>query len=238
MLRLGMSFVGVGLAAALSACGGGGEGGGDFTDRSAADIVSGAKSVMGDLEAVKVTGSVTTGGQQIDLEVQANSEGDCTGSFGSEGGKAELLGVGGQLWFRPDEAFWRASAGASADQLMRLVGDKWVVVPAEDDSFGEFCDIDKLLDQLLSDQGNDKPTYTKGETSQVGGEDVIAIKSESKSEGASTGYVRVDDPHYLTKLEKTQGEDTGDITFSEFDKDFDVQAPADDEVVDLDKLGS
>lgn len=234
MARIAMAVTGLGAAALLTACGGGD----GFADESADEIVKTAKSDMGDLKAVKVTGSVTSDGQQIDIDLQASSEGDCTGTIGVAGGSTELLGVGGSTWMRPDEAFWRATAGDSADQILSLVGDKWVVVPAEDDSFNSFCDVNELLDQLLKDDDEDKSTYTKKGTEDVDGDETIKIDNEDPEDGTSTGYVLVDDPHYLVKIEKTDGEDTGEVTFSDFDKEFDVEAPGEDEVIDLDQLGA
>lgn len=139
---------------------------------------------------------------------------------------------------RPDEAFWRATAGSSADQVISLVGDKWVVIPAEDDSFNTFCDVQDLLDQMLKDDDEDKSTYSKKGTEDVDGDETIAIDNKDPEDGTSTGYVLVNEPHYLVKIEKTDGEDTGSVTFSDFDEEFEVEAPGDDEVVDLDQLGA
>lgn len=109
MARMAMAAVGLGAATLLTACGGGdGDG---FADKSADEIVKTAKADMADLKAVKVSGSVTSDGQQIDIDLQASSEGDCTGTIGIAGGSTELLGVDGSTWMRPDEAFWQATAG-------------------------------------------------------------------------------------------------------------------------------
>jgi hypothetical protein len=231
--------VGLGAAAVLSACGGDGgcAEGGDFAARPADEIVKGAKSDMSDLDAVRVAGSMSSDGQEIKLDIQASADGDCTGSIGAAGGSAELLGVSGKTWMKPDEAFWRASVGDSADQIISLVGDKWVVIPEDEDSLNTFCDVDDLLDELLKDEDSGS-TYSKQGTDEVDGDDVVKIDNEDKEEGTSTGYVLVDDPHYLVKIEKTEGEDTGSVTFSEFDEEFEVEAPADDDVIDLDKLSS
>ena len=234
MARIAMAVVGLGAATVLTACGGGD----GFADKPADEIVSTAKSAMGDLKTAKVSGSVTSDGQQIDLDLQASSEGDCTGTIGVAGGTTELLGVGGSTWMRPDEAFWRATAGDSADQVIAAVGDKWVVIPPEDDSFNTFCDVNDLLDQLLKEDDSDGSTYSKNGTEEVDGEETLKIDNEDPKDGTSTGYVLVDEPHYLVKIEKTEGADTGSVTFSQFDEEFDVEAPADDEVVDLDQLGA
>jgi hypothetical protein len=233
MARIGLALAGISAFAALAACGGS-----DFADESADTIVKASKDDMGDLKAVKVSGELTTNGQAISIDLQANADGDCTGSIGVADGKAELLGVAGDTWMRPDEAFWRSFAGDTADQVMSIVGDKWVVVPEGEDSIKQFCDVNDLLDQLLKDDDSDKSTYTKKGTDTVDGEDVVKVDNEDPSTGTSTGYVLVDDPHYLVKIEKTEGEDTGSVTFSEFDKEFEVTAPADDEVIDLDNLGA
>jgi hypothetical protein len=233
MLRIALAVAGVGLATALTACGGGD----DFADGSADDIVESAKSDMGDLKAVKVAGTVTTDGQEISLDIQANADGDCTGSIGVADGSVELLGVGGETWMKPDEAFWRTSSGGAADEMIGIVGDKWVVVPDDEDSLNDFCDVDDLLDQLLKDE-DDGSTYSKNGTDEVDGDDVVKIDNEDPDEGTSTGYVLVDAPHYLVKIDKTDGADTGSVTFSEFDEVFEVTAPSTDEVVDLDSLSS
>lgn len=235
MARIGLVLAGLGVAAALTACGGDDEG--DFADQPAEDIVNRSKTEMGELEAVKVSGSITSDGQDIAIDLQASSNGDCTGSIKISDGTAELLGVGGSTWMKPDEAFWRSFAGASADQVLAQVGDKWVVVPPDDDSFNEFCDIDDLLDELLKEEEEAEGTkYTVTGTDELDGDEVVLVDNEDPDEGTWTGYILVDEPHYLVKLEKTEGEDTGTVTFSEFDEQFDVEAPAEDDVVDLGSL--
>lgn len=229
MARIGLALAGIGTIAVLTACGGN-----DFADESADTIVKASKDAMGDVTAVKVSGDLTTNGQAISIDLQTDSDGDCTGSLGLGDGTAELIGVDGDTWMKPDEAFWRANAGDSADDVMAAVGDKWVVVPEGEDSISQFCDADDLLDQLLKDDGDDSK-YTKKGTDTVDGDDVVKVDN-TDSDGTSTGYVLVDDPHYLVKIEKTTGDDTGTVTFSAFDEKFDVTAPSDDEVVDLSSL--
>lgn len=227
----------LGLAGAITGCSGSDDNG--FSDESAEKIVASAKSDMGDLTAVKVSGTITTAGKATTLDLQVGTEGNCTGTIGVDDGSAELLGVDGTTWMKPDETFWRTSAGESADQIISLVGDKWVVLPSDDDSFDQFCDVTALLDNLLKDDTEeDKSTYTNTGTEKIDGQDVVAVDNEDPDTGTSTGYVLVDDPHYLVKIEKTDGDDTGSVTFSAFDEEFEVTAPSDDEVVDLTTLGS
>lgn len=233
--KVGMALVALGLGAAtLTGCGGGDS---DFEKESAEDIVSTAKTDMKDLKSVKVAGTITSDDQEITIDIQAGSEGNCTGSISVGGGTTELLGVDGQTWMRPDEAFWRSFGGANADQILTAVGDQWVVIGEDEDSFNQFCDVDELLDELLKDDADDKSTYEKVGTDELDGEDVIKIENTEEGEEASIGYVLVDEPHYLVKVERTEGEDQGSVTFSDFDEELEVEAPADDEVVDLNSLG-
>jgi hypothetical protein len=232
MARIALAVAGISTLAVLTSCGGS-----DFADESADTIVKSSKEDMGDLKAVKVSGDLTTDGQSISIDLQLNSDGDCTGSLGIDDGSAELLGVDGETWMRPDEAFWRSSAGDNADEVISVVGDKWVVVPDDEDSLKQFCDVDDLLDQLLKDEDDDS-TYTKKGTDTLDGDDVVKVDNEDPEDGTSTGYVLVDAPHYLVKIEKTEGADPGSVTFSAFDEEFDVSAPATDEVVDFSNLGA
>lgn len=231
MTRMGWVAAGFGMAALLSACGGS-----DFTDQSGQEIADASKKAMGELDSVKVSGKITTDGQEVTIDVQTNDDGDCTGSIGTGGGTAELLGVDGDVWFKPDEAFWRASAGDTADQILSVVGDKWVVVPSSGDGFDQFCDIDDLLDELIKSDKEDGEKYTAKDTEKVDGDEAVPVEHTSKDDGTSVGYVLVDDPHYLVKIEKTDGDDKGSVTFSEFDEKVDVEAPAEDDAIDLDNL--
>jgi hypothetical protein len=230
-------------AALLAGCGGNsgsgasGSSGGDsdFAKESGQQIVSSALADLKDVKSFKMAGTLTSDGEDITLDLQTDSEGDCTGSVGVKDGSAQILGVKGKTWMKPDEGFWRSYAGAAADQVISSVGDKWVALPDSDQSFNQFCDTDGLLNQLLDEQSKDAKYTTKG-TDEVDGDQTVKVDIAQGDEDPSTVYVRTDDPHYPVKIEKTVGADQGSITLSKFDEDFDVQAPAADDVVDLSSL--
>jgi hypothetical protein len=225
-----LSVVGVLLLAA--GCGSDDKSGGDFAKQSGDKIAADAKADMKDLDEVKITGEITSGGESVTLDVQASSAGDCTGSIGVGDGNAEILAKDGTNWFKPDEAFWRANAGDSADAIIAAVGDKWVL--DTDSSFAQFCDLDAFFDNLFKDEGGATKYKTTG-TDAIGGQDVVVVE-QSDDKGTSVGYVLVDGDHYLLKLERTEGDEPGRIEFGEFNEEFDVTAPADDDVVDLSTL--
>lgn len=204
-----------------------------FTGGTGPEIADAAKADMRALETVRLTGDLMSEGSEISLDLGVSTTGDCAGSFGLEGGTAEIVSSDGQTWFRPDEAFWRASSPGTADQIMSMVGDKWVALGEGDETFNEFCNLDSLLDELFAEDSKDEE-FTKGETSDVDGTEAIAIEQDADGEPV-IGYVAVDSPHYLLKLER-QGTDSGTVTFSEFDEDLDIETPSEDEVVDLASL--
>lgn len=237
MRRIGLAVAGLGAVAVLTACSGsdsGGDEGSDFAKEPAEDIAAAAKSAMADLNSLKVSGEITSDGQQISIDVQTDVDGNCTGSMGIDDGTVELLGVDGSTWMKPDEAFWTSFAGEGAQQVLSIVGDKWVVIPADGDSLSQFCNAGDLIDQLVKDDA-EETTYTTTGTDSLDGQDVVLVDSDDPENGVSTGYVLVDEPHFLVKVERTEG-DVGMVTFSEFDEPVEVEAPAADDQIDLDNL--
>ncbi len=228
------SLTATALLTAVLVTGCSGDDDGDFTERSAADIAEVAKDAMGDLDAVTITGVLSSEGQEIEIDMAIGSDLNCSGRFTTQGATAEILGVDGTVWFKPDEAFWELFAGPElAPQVIATAGDRWVTLPEDDTSFKPFCDIEEFIGELVDNEDAD---YTKGETTEVDGEDTIEIISERADKGSSSGYVLVDGDHYLVKIEKTEGEDPGTVTFSGFNEQPEVEAPAEDDQVLLDDL--
>jgi hypothetical protein len=226
----------IGVLAVLVVAGGCGgddeDGDEDFVKLPGTTIAEVAKADMKSLDQVKFTGSITTTDQQITLDVRADANGDCTGTVGLGGGTAEILAKDGTNWFRPDEEFWRGTAPQQADAIVEAVGDKWVL--DTNANFAQFCDLDAFFDNLFKTDDR-ASTYKTAGTDTVDGQDVVRVE-QSDEQGTATGYVLVSGKHYLVKLERTEGDQPGHLDFSEFDQDFEVTAPADDDVIDLDSL--
>ncbi|HEX5088296.1 MAG TPA: hypothetical protein VFV89_10850 [Nocardioides sp.] len=220
----------LGLAAG---CGGNDDGdGGGFAKESGDKIADTAKADMKGLDQVKFSGEITSASQKITVDVQADSNGDCTGTIGLGGGTAQVLAKDGTNWFKPDEEFWRANAPDQADAIIEAVGDKWVLDTSS--NFSQFCDLDTFFDNLFKNDAS-AGSYKNTGTDEIDGKQVVKVE-QSDDEGTATGYVLVDGEHYLVKLERTAGDQPGHLDFTDFDKDFDVTAPADDDVVDLNSL--
>lgn len=205
-----------------------------FVEQEGAEIRDAAATAMGDLESLRVSGEVAVDGEEVSIEISTSRGGDCSGTVGFGGADAEVLSVDGQTWFRPSEEFWRASAGPQADQIIEVVDGRWVVL-GEDEGFAELCDLDQLLEELLEDT-DEATTYETGEVTDVDGTEAVAVVSTDEDGESSTGYIAVEEPHHLLLIERTEGDEQGSVTFTDFDEPVEVEAPADDETVDLDSL--
>ena len=218
------------IAAALTGCGD--DDGGDssaFAEESATDIVEAAKTAMGELESVHLEGEITTDGSTITMDLSPSTSGNCEGSVSIDGGGLEVLQVDGDSWFKADAAFWQQQAPDQADQIIAAVGDKWVI--DAEGQFTSFCDLQSFLDEIIEDD-DDSDTFEKDGTDEVDGEEAVKITGDD-----STAYIATDEPHYILKLEGSGEEDEGAMTFSAFDEEIDVEAPAEDDTIDLAQLG-
>ena len=220
----------VSVLVVAAGCAGSDDGGdSDFAHQSGDKIADLAKADMKSLDEVRYAGEITSGSQDVTLDLKAKSSGDCTGSIGIGDGTAQVRSKDGTSWFKPDEAFWRANAGDSADAIIQAVGDKWVL--DTDANFSKFCDLDSLFDALFTEDSGAGAYKTTG-TGEVDGQKVVKVE-QTGDVGTATGYVLVSGKHYLVKLERNKGDQPGHLEFTDFNKDFDVAVPAKDEVIDL-----
>ena len=197
-------------------------------------ILDESEKAMKALASVTVGGELTTDGQQLTLDMAVTTEGACQGTIGVGGGQAEIRSDGEQSWMKPDAAFWESFGGESAAMVQELVGDRWVLVPGEASQFTELCDLDELLSEM---GGDDEAEGKVGETREVAGQEAVEVTTETDEGDPLTVWVATEDPHHVLEMEVDQGEEPGTITFSKFDEELEVQAPAEDAVVDLEQLG-
>ena len=229
--KLGVGLVAAMAAASLSACGS--SAGEDFADQSANKIMKQAEKDTKSLKSLTLVGTIKQDDGTLKIDLSADKSGNCAGTMGIGEGKADVLSIDGASYIRGDEAFWEASAGDSAQQVQALLGDKWAKLPPGNDDFSSLCDVDKLFD----DEGDTKETYTKGKTSTVGGKKAVEIVVHKKGEDALHGWVATEGKHYLLKVEQKGGKEPGVFELRDFNDPVDAEAPAEDEFVDLDKLG-
>lgn len=224
------------LAAAvvlLAGCGGGGN---DFADQPPKDIAKAAASDMKDLKSLRMQGDLTTSGQKIGVDMLITTSGDCQGTITVSGGSAQIVSSGGQAYMKPDKSFWESQAPGQAAQIEAVVGDKWVVIP-NGNGLDAACDLSKLLDGIDKPDAIASDAPSSATADSVDGQDAVKLSGKDDSGNPLTAWVASDDPHYILKMEVSQGDEPGTITFSDFNKSVTVDAPSSDEVIDLSKLG-
>src|SRR3954453_17128862 len=186
------------LLVLVAGCGGKDDGAeSDFAKQSGNKIADAARADMKELKQVKYSGEINANGSAIQLDVQASSVGDCTGTVGIGDGTPEGRAKDGTNWYRPDEAFWRTNGGDQAEAIIAAVGDKWVL--DTDANFAQFCDLDAFFDSLFKDDGGSGQYKTTG-TDEVDGQQVVKVE-RADEDGTATGYVLLSGKHYLVKLE-------------------------------------
>lgn len=204
-----------------------------FAELSIAEIEQAVQTDMADLVTVAMAGTLSRDGQTIELSVRATTDGSCHGTLTAGGVTAEILRApDGGNFMRGDRAFWRAATGL--DAVSARVGTKWGKLGSTDE-FAEFCDVDRLLQELRrdrsTDEGTDEGTASKGAVTTLDGEDVLEVHNEVDGR-TITALVLTQAPHYVVKV-TSQGPETGEFTFSRFNEDFDITTPAPQEYVDL-----
>ncbi len=220
-IKLAVCAVVVSCAAAVVGCGEADDGG--IADESAEDLVVLATEAMRDLKSVHVEGNLSTPkGRDVTLDLSMSTVGNCSGTVGLGGGSLEVLQVDGDGWYRADAAYWQAAQPDDAAEIIRTLGDSWVVADGSP-YMASFCELDSFLDGTF--EPFDRQRFEKGDTDRVGTEEVVEFKGNE----SSSVYVATDDPHYILKLAGKEGQ----TSFSDFDEDIEVEAPAEEDTVTL-----
>jgi hypothetical protein len=224
--------VAVAAAVAVSACGsssggststsssgGGGAASNGITSKSADQILTTAVAAAESAKSVHVAGSITSGGQSIGLNLSIVQGKGATGTISEGSASFKLIDVGGNFYMQPDQAFLLkfAKTKAAAD----LFKGKWLRGSSTDAnfaSFGELTSIKTLMGSLTQAHG----TLSKGGTSTLGGQPVIALNSTK----GGTMYVATTGQPYPLQVSKNSGSQNGKVTFSDYNKAFAITAPA------------
>jgi hypothetical protein len=195
-------------------------------DQEGAQLAAAAATAVAGATAVHY--HLVTGADRQTIDVRAAANGDCTGTVTVGEGSLRVLGVGQDQWFKADEAAWRTISAAGADDFIAAAGDRWV----RDEGFGfaDVCLYRNLVDNVFSTVGG--AWFVAGD-GQVDGREVTRLQNAGS--GLILASVLVEEPHYLVRIEREDQQRGGTdvITFGEYDAPVDVQAPPDDQVVDL-----
>ncbi|MGP4113022.1 hypothetical protein ACTWP5_19185 [Streptomyces sp. 4N509B] len=218
------------LAGTALGCGGGSEEETNgMEDLSADEIEERAREAAGRARTVLLTGTVISGDASYRIDMRLGENGG-TGEVSADGGTTfELLRIDEELFLRADEAFWQAEelpAELESDPAKKL-DDMYVAVAPDDPAYEElsgFTDKNVLLDGLLTLQGERET----GDRSEVGGVRTIRVEADGGAGGVME--VALVGRPYPLRLER--GGNAGQVTLSEWNEDFPLNPPVEEQIVD------
>ncbi|MFJ9387326.1 hypothetical protein ACIRON_00800 [Nocardioides sp. NPDC101246] len=203
----------------------------DYAKEPGNQIAEDARAAMHDIKTVHVEGDVLDSkSTKITVDLDVSADDACVGKVSIGDGQISLRSIDGSAWYQGDEEFWKSIAPAEGEgqRIAKRVGEKWVKLEGELASLRAFCSIDSLTAQMVPPEAE---AQAIGPAMAADGPAVRLDVTNGETE--SRTYVRASEPHRIVKW--TQGS-SGELTFSDFDKEFDVEEPAADEVFDLAEL--
>ena len=174
--------------------------------------------------SVHLVGEQSQAGAAIEVDLQMSADGSATGTITNAGTTIELIVVDGVTYFSAGEEFWSGQVGP---ELAAQVGDKFVEVPADDESFGDFGNFDAFFSDLLKAEGD----VTKGDESTV---DSIPALILIDSDDDGELYISMQGEPLPLKVSSQQ--DESELLLTDWNEEVVVEAPAEADVVDLESL--
>jgi|GEM_PF-3441362 len=188
------------------------------------EILERVEEAVNGATSVHLMGEQNQGGTAIAVDLQMSAAGDATGTVTNAGTTIELIVVDGVTYFSAGEEFWSGQLGP---ELAAQVGDKFVEVPADDESFGDFGDFDAFFADLLKAEGD----VEKGDESSVD-----SIPALILIDTVDDGELYISMQGEPLPLKVSSQEDGSELLLSDWNEEVVVNAPAEADVVDLESL--
>jgi hypothetical protein len=196
---------------------------------SADEILEEAKNAATAADSVRISGEVVDDGSTIVIDMQYSGDGS-SGTIGTDGATLELLRVGtDQYYMKADADTWEQLTGEAASG--EIFADRYVRIPGEDESLGDltsFLDFESFVQEALNPDG----AIEKGETAEVNGVQAIGLVDQDSEDGGTLWVALTGEPYPL-RIESPDGSGEGAVDFLDWGEAVDIQAPAEDEVIDL-----
>jgi hypothetical protein len=213
-------------AALLAGCGSSGPKSNGEAAKTPAQVLADAKKAATAATAVHIVGQLVSGGQPIKLDMTVAAK-DGKGTMSEGGLSFDFVRVGGKVYIRGSDKFWRSFGGAAAAQLLH---GKWLVSSATKgplSSIATLTSVAQLFQQASSGHGK---LVNDGETTYHG-QKVVAIRDKTKG---GTLYVAATGTPYPIAIVRSKTANSGAVTFDDWNMSADVTAPKN--AVDLSKL--
>jgi ribosomal protein S8E len=200
---------------------------------SASQVVGKAVSDLKSEPHFSISGKINSDGQNLGLALgyKSPSPSECQGTIGLDNkGSFGVVSIGDAVWVKPDNAFWKAFAGSSAQQAIAVLGGKYLKTSSSDPNMADMvkiCNVNELS-SMFANTG----TVTKGAVTTIDGQRALALK-DSKEGG--TLYVTDTSAPRILQVTNPSKSDGGSLTFT-YDT-VTVTAPPASETVDGSKYG-
>ena len=213
----------------------------------AEEILAKSQAAAKAATSVTVKGTITEGAVESSLDLVLGTSAS-EGTITAEGVELSVKAVDGKSYFKASSGSWATllgSAGAegkaAGNKIDGLVGDKWLLLPAEPGSLGEagsvlgvtlaglsgFFQKDFLLETLLSPEGG----WTVKTTGDVNGTPVVFLED---TKGESTLAIQTVGEPYPVQAKGGRAQGSGEISFTNWNAPVNVTAPTD--VVDISEV--
>ncbi len=215
LLATGLGIV---LGALLAACGDSPAKSNGIGAHSPEQIVAAAKAAADGASTVHVTGSVSSEGKPLDIDLELVAGQGGRGHIAVDGLGIDIVNTAGSLYVNGSDAFYRRIAGPAAARVLR---GKWLKAPPTAGNFAPLAsltDLRTLLDTTLASHG----ALQRGASTTAGGREVIAVKDVSKG---GTLYVSARGAPFPVEISKA-GQGGGRISFDRWNKPVSISAPA------------
>jgi hypothetical protein len=206
------------LAAGCGSSGSSGSSGSNgIANDSASAIVTAAFNALKSASSVTISGSQTKSGKTTDLNGVFFSSDDIDTTLTENGISFQLIKVGGTDYLKAPSAYWQSQGLPSAD--LSKVNNVWVSVADSVAGVGSELSLSALAASLDKNLG----TLTKGGTSTVAGQSVIAVNSSNQG----TLYVATTGTAYPVEATGKPGSaNGGTLNFSNWNQGQAPTAPA------------
>ena len=198
---------------------------------TADQIATQATTDLRTVSSVHVTGQVKDSGQAISFNLTMGTKG-CRGVMGIKGeGSFSLLRIGKTVWIKPDNQFWKSTAGSSiTPAVMQLLVGKYIKPAAKGSSLGAlgaFCSVSEFAGFFSGSTSG----LVKDGTTTINGQTVLRIKDTGDPDIA---YVTLSaHPEFL----RLDGGSNGRFDFTGYNLPLRLSPPPASEILDGAKYG-
>lgn len=186
-------------------------------NESAGQILSSTLSALSSATSVTISGTETKSGKTLQISGVFFSNGDANATLTFSAEPVQLVKIGSTDYLKASSAFW-ASNGIPTTDLSKLA-NVWVSISDSLAHVGSALSLQGIASSLTKDVG----TLTKGSTSTIDGQAVIAINSSTQG----TLYVATTGPAYpVEAVGKSGSSGIGSLKFTMWNQGTTPTPPA------------